>query len=483
MILDDPLLWLLFVLLAPVVGASLAVVAGPRGSEIAARATALVALVGATALLGLRAQGIWGAYFGLDALSDLFLFLIAAIYAASTWYSRGYLGSIGRPFLTPQRYYALLGAFAFAMLLTVSVTDLGLMWIGLEATTVASALLIVLERKPTSVEAAWRYTLIASAGLTIALFALLLLYESTGSLNAFTLATHPVALTLPLAMAVTLALVGYGTKIGLFPMHTWLPDAHSEAPSPVSALFSGVLLPTALYAFLRVYAVVATPVPAGLSDLVIVFGVVTALVAAFLMQRQRSYKRLLAYSSMEVMGLAIVGVGLGGIALYGALILVVAHAFAKSAAFYCSGNVLRKTGTVRIDEVRGLRTELPWTGATWVLSGIAVTGAPPFGTFVGELLILAEAIALGAWWVVAAFVVAILIAFLGMNGQIGRMVFGTEPTPTAAPTGTSGPPESPRAVLIPLINVTVALLLGIIAIPYLEPAIRAAAATLGGGVP
>ncbi len=480
MIFGDPLLWLLLVLVAPVAGALLAIVAGTRGSEIAARVTALVTLAGAAVLLGMQASGTWGSYLGLDSLSDLFLFLVASIFATSTWYSRRYLRSIDRPFLTPQRYYALLGAFAFAMLLTLSVTDLGLMWIGLEATTVTSALLIVLERKPTSVEAAWRYTLIASAGLTIALFALLLLYESTGSLNAFALATHPVALSLPLAMAVTLALVGYGTKIGLFPMHTWLPDAHSEAPSPVSAMFSGVLLPTALYAFLRVYAVVASPVPAGLSDLVIVFGIVTALVAAFLMQRQRSYKRLLAYSSMEVMGLAIVGVGLGGIALYGALILVVAHAFAKSAAFYCAGNVLRKTGTTRIDDVRGLRTELPWTGATWVVSAIAVTGTPPFGTFVGELLILAGAIVLGAWWVVAACVVAILIAFLGMNAQIGRMVFGSERR--AAPPS-SEPAEPASDVLIPMINVGVALLLGIIAIPYLAPAIRSAAAVLGGGIP
>ncbi|EQD42158.1 hydrogenase 4 subunit F, partial [mine drainage metagenome] len=168
---------------------------------------------------------------------------------------------------------------------TLSVSDLGLMWIGVEGTTVASALLIVLERKPASVEAAWRYTIIASAGLTLSLFALLLLYRETGTLDAFTLAAHPPPLTGSLVLVVGLALVGYGTKVGLFPMHTWLPDAHSEAPSPVSALFSGVLLPTALYAFLRVYDVVSQPVPAALRDLVIVFGLVTALVAAFLLQQ------------------------------------------------------------------------------------------------------------------------------------------------------------------------------------------------------
>ena len=254
------------------------------------------------------------------------------------------------------------------MVAVLVVSDLGLMWIGVEATTVASALLIVLERKPASVEAAWRYTLIASAGLTIALFALLVLYTATGTLDGFRLAAAPPPVTLPIEMAVALALVGYGTKVGLFPMHTWLPDAHSEAPSPISAMFSGVLLPTGLYAFLRVYRVLPDPSPLVIRDLILAFGVATALVAAFLLQRQRSYKRLLAYSSMEVMGLAVIGIALGGVALYGALILIVAHAFAKSAAFYCSGSVLRATGTVRIDEVRNLRATMPVTGAGWVSS-------------------------------------------------------------------------------------------------------------------
>jgi hydrogenase-4 component F len=468
--------WVLAVLFLPVAGALLALLPSAVASEWAARIAALLTWVAATALLVLQAHQQWGGYFGIDPVSDLFLFLVASIYAMSTWYSRGYLAHVATPFLTPQLYYALLGAFAFAMLLTLSVTDLGLMWIGVEGTTVASALLIVLERRPASVEAAWRYTLIASAGLSIALFALIFLYRATGTLNAFSLAAHPVLATLPVAIAVALALVGYGTKIGLFPMHTWLPDAHSEAPSPISALFSGVLLPTALYAFLRVYAVVASPVPAALSDLVIFFGLATAIVAAFLVQQQRSYKRLFAYSSMEVMGLAIVGVGVGGIALYGALILVVAHAFAKSAAFYCSGNVLRRTGTTRMDQIHDLRTRLPWTAGTWVLSATAVTGAPPFGTFVGELLILSGAFVAGEYWVVAIMVVAVAMAFLGVNVQIGRMVFGSEAK------GVAREADPARELGIPWLGLGVSLALGLFAVPYLAPAIRAAALALGGSL-
>ncbi|MEM0129268.1 MAG: proton-conducting transporter membrane subunit [Thermoplasmata archaeon] len=475
--LDPAAVALIVVLASPVLGALAPLALGEAASERAARVLSVITWAGAVALLVLGARGEWFGTFGIDALSEVFLVLVASIYALSTWYSRDYIAAVHAPFLTARLYYALLSAFAFAMLFTLSVTDLGFMWIGVEGTTVASALLIVLERKASSVEAAWRYTLIASAGLSIALFALLFLYRSTGTLDAFALAARPVPVSLPIAVAVALALVGYGTKIGLFPMHTWLPDAHSEAPSPISALFSGVLLPTAVYAFLRIYAIVALPVPPALSDLVILFGLATAVVAALLIQRQRSFKRLFAYSSMEVMGLAMVGIGLGGIALYGALLLLVAHAFAKAAAFYCSGNVLRTTGTTRTEEVRDLRHRLPLTAGTWVAAATAVTGAPPFGTFVGEVLILAGAFATGAYWVGAVVVVAIAIAFLGVNHQIGRMVFGT---------GTGGPaarePDPARSLIAPWIGVAVAFALGITSIPYLAPTIQAAVRALGGVV-
>jgi hydrogenase-4 component F len=478
MILADPGTWIFALLLAPAAGAFLALIPYRSVSQIVARTTAIATLVAATALLVLRAAGQWGGLFGLDALSDLFLFTVAAIYATSVWYSGGYLRAVHSPFLSPQIYYSLMGAFALAMLVSLLVTDLGLMWIGIEATTVASALLIVLERKPSSVEAAWRYTLIASAGLTIALFALLLLYVATGTLNAFALAATPPVPSLLVQMAVALALVGYGTKVGLFPMHSWLPDAHSEAPSPVSALFSGVLLPTALYAFLRIYRALPTPPPADLSHLVLAFGLVTSLVAAFLLQRQRSFKRLFAYSSMEVMGLAVVGLALGGVALYGALILLVAHAFAKSAAFYCAGNVLRGTGTARIDAVHDLRSRMPWTGAAWMVAAPAVTGAPPFGTFVGELLIVVGAIAAGLDGVAVLVVGAVLVGFLGVNAQIGGMVFGrsdSAPVPVAK--------EAETGVSIAFLNLAVSLVIGLVSLPYLTPAFRAATLILGGHGP
>jgi hydrogenase-4 component F len=478
MIAPTPQFWLFVVLTAPAAAAILALIPHAGVSQWVARAGSVVAFTAAVALLATQAAGAWGPYLGVDALSDVFLFMVTGIYATSIWYSRGYLHAVRRPFLTPQVYYALLSAFAFSMIAVLVVTDLGLMWIGVEATTVASALLIVLERRPASVEAAWRYTLIASAGLTIALFALLLLYVATGTLNGFFLAANHPAVTLPIEMAVALALVGYGTKVGLFPMHAWLPDAHSEAPSPVSAMFSGVLLPTALYAFLRVYNVLPEPVPTLVRNLILAFGIVTALVAAFLLQRQRSFKRLLAYSSMEVMGLAVIGVAVGGIALYGALVLIVAHAFAKSASFYCAGNVLRSTGTNRIEDVRDLRTRLPRTGVAWMVSAAAVTGAPPFGTFLGELLILVGALAVGLVWVAGVVVVAILVAFLGLNSQIGRMVFGE-----AAPGSSVAENGPDTAWGVAYLNLGVALAIGVAALPYLSSGLRAAAVLLGGSLP
>lgn len=473
-----PSLWLFALLVIPSGSAFLALIPFPNVSEWVARIGSLLSLGVAAVLLAGATTGSWGAYLGVDPLSEVFLVMVTGIFATSAWYSKGYLRSVHRPFLTPQVYYALLSAFAFAMTFTLVVSDLGLMWIGVEATTVASALLVVLERKPTSVEAAWRYTLIASAGLTIALFALLLLYTATGTLDAFQLAAHPPAPTLAIEMATALALVGYGTKVGLFPMHTWLPDAHSEAPSPVSAMFSGVLLPTALYAFLRVYRVLPTPVPWSITDLLLAFGITTALVAAFLLQRQRSFKRLLAYSSMEVMGLAVVGIAIGGLALYGVLVLLFAHAFAKSAAFYCAGNVLQSKGTTRIAEVHDLQGSMPWTGTGWVLSAAAVTGAPPFGTFVGELLIVVGALAAGLVWVAIVVVVAILVAFLGVNSQIGRMVFSDGPGGTRPE---SPPPEPGLGVVY--LNLGVALAIGVASLPYLAPALSKAARLLGGTPP
>jgi len=475
MIVPGETLWLTLIGL-PTASALAGAFVRPGLAERIARAASLVTLVAALLLLVGPSRGSAGGILGWDAMSDLFAVLVAALYALSTWDSARYLGSVRASALSPSTYYALLGGFAAAMLATLAVSDLALMWIGLEATTVVSALLVMYDRRPASVEAAWRYVLIASGGLAVGLFALALLYGEAGSLDAFALAAHPPAWTPALALVVALALVGFGTKVGLFPMHAWLPDAHSEAPAPVSALLSGALLPTALYVFLRIYDLVPPTGALGLRELVVGVGALTALVAAFLTFGQRSYKRLFAYSSMENMGIALVGIGLGGIALYGALLLLVAHAFAKSSAFACSGTALQTTGTSRIDSVRGFGRRSPRTGALWLLSGLAVTGTPPFGSFAAELVILTGALAQGAYGVVAALVVTLGVAFAGVNYPLGRMVLSRAESPELPSEAT----ESWLSTIVPGIALGVALAVGLGSIPYLTGALRIAA---GGGFP
>jgi hydrogenase-4 component F len=467
-------LWLLLLLL-PGTSVVFAALSRSAMAETLSRGMSLATVAVALLLLDAPASGSFGSILEWDSTSRLFALLVAAIYALSTFYSSAYLAPLRPSRITPSQYYALLSGFAVAMLLTLAVSDLAIMWIGLEATTVLSALLIVYDRHPASVEASWRYTLLASAGLTIGLFGLVTLYSQTGTLDAFALATHPPAMTAALALVVGLALVGFGTKVGLFPMHSWLPDAHSEAPAPVSALFSGVLLPTALYVFLRVYDLLPSAGASGIRELVVALGALTAVIAALLTLAQRSYKRLFAYSSMENMGIAVVGIGLGGMALYGALLLIVAHAFAKSSAFYCSGNALRATGTSQIAGLRGLRYRLPVTSTLWVLAGLAVTGAPPFGSFAAELVILTGAVGQGAYGAAIAVGFALLVAFVGVNFAIGRMVF-SEPEPDAPPTRT----ENWASVVPTAIALSVALLVGVVALPYLAPALRMAS---GGAFP
>ncbi len=468
-------LWLA-VLALPTLAALGAAVVPPRAAERLSRGASLGTVAAALLLLVGPSQGSAGPLLGWDATSDLFAVLVASIYALSTWYSALDLATVRPSVLSPSVYYALLSGFAAAMLGTLAVSNLALMWIGLEATTIVSALLVMYDRRPASVEAAWRYTLMASGGLAVGLFGLALLYGQTGSLDAFALAAHPPPLTAALALVVALALVGFGTKVGLFPMHAWLPDAHSEAPAPVSALFSGVLLPTALYVFLRIFQLLPPTGALGLRELVVFVGALTALVAAFLTLAQRSYKRLFAYSSMENMGIALVGIGLGGIALYGAILLLIAHAFAKSSAFYCSGTVLRTTGTSRIDEVRGVGRRLPRTGPLWILSGLAVAGAPPFGSFAAELVILTGAFAQGSFGVAAALVLALGVAFAGINYPLGRMVLSRPEGPEPGPAG----PESWLATIVPGLALGVALAVGLGSIPYLTDALRIAT---GGAFP
>jgi hydrogenase-4 component F len=473
--MDQTLLFAIL-LAAPAAGGLIALLP-KKGIEVSASlAAATITVVISFAILILGQTGAFG-YFYSDGLTRILVITISAVYLTSVAYSVFYLKRIKEPLIRFRWYYSLLDLFAFTMLLAIVVNDLGFVWIAVEATTVTSALLVALERERTSVEAAWRYTLIVSAGLVASLLSVIFVYFSQGTLVISDLLTQKVVTTLPMAIAVGFALVGYGCKAGIAPMHAWLPDAHSESPSPVSAMFSGILLPTSLYALVRTFSLLEnTAVFEDMRILLIGFGIFTALLAAVIMGYQRNYKRMLAYSSMENMGIILVGFALGGIGTLGAIVQIVAHAFGKSSAFYSAGNILAAYNNKNMSAVQGVINRLKATGYLFILSCLCVTGAPPFGVFIGEFLILSQAIQVGNFALAILLAIAYMYAFIGLNRQSIKMVFGQ---PDTSETSQASPVENQKenrlSIVIPSINLAVSLIIGI----YMLPAILQAAAGLG----
>jgi len=354
-----------------------------------------------------------------DGLSKIMLLTISVIYLTTTVFSITYLKYVENPLLKKRIYYLLLNLFVLSMLFSVTVANFGLIWFAVEATTVTSALLVALDNNQVAIEASWRYVIIVSTGLVISLLANILLFAASGTLDAGTLRHITVSGHL-LALAAALAIIGYGTKAGLFPLYTWLPDVHGNAPSPVSALFSAVLLPVAVFAIVRFLGVVSDPGP---RRLLFVLGVLTLGTAALILTVQRDLKRMFAYSTIENMGTILIGVSLGGAGAVGAIVLLVAHGFAKSAAFYLSGNILSRYKTMRISSIRGVHRTMPVTGMTLFFASLAVSGAPPFGTFVGEFMILSAVFA--HYGPAAAVLVGAFIAvgFVAVNARVTAILF------------------------------------------------------------
>jgi hydrogenase-4 component F len=279
-----------------------------------------------------------------------------------------------------------------------------------------------------------------------------------------------------LKAAFVLALVGYGTKMGLAPLHTWLPDTHSQAPSPVSALLSGALLNCALLAILRFYQVSLASGDAQFArTLFVVFGLISIGVACAFMVRQRDYKRLFAYSSIENMGVIAVGFGLGGAAVYGAVLHAVNHSLCKAGLFFLAGNVLREFGTTNAREVRGVLNRLPVSGVLLMALFFAIGGTPPFGLFVSELMIFRSAISVLDPWIGVLFLLLLALAFLGMAGVLLPMLQSAPTQDSPRHTG-----ESPLSVLAPLVMAIGVLMLGVYIPPALSNVVRAAAIALGG---
>jgi hydrogenase-4 component F len=396
-----------------------------------------------------------------DAVSALVACCIALVTLLTTGLAPG-LDSSDDPSGEVRRLRVYMSGFATTMLLAVTVQNVALMWVGIEATTIASALAIPLHRTKASVEASWKYLLVCSVGIALAFTGTILAYfdfvsvaaEARGSLNwpalrAAAPSLHPALLQLAFAFI----LVGYGTKAGLAPMHTWLPDAHSEAPAPISAMMSGVLLAVAMYAIARWKAIVDIVSPAFADGLLIAFGLLSVAIGALTLVLQRHYKRMLAYSSVEHMGLVAIGFGLGPLGVFAAWLHVVNHAVAKSTTFLLAGRILHRYGTTEIGGVTGLLRAMPWTGALFAAGILALVGLPPFGIFVSEYLLVRATIAGGKIWLGAAVLALLLTAFVSLLSHLNAMLYGE--VPPAVASGERR--EWPTAALLVAAGITVVL--------------------------
>ncbi len=441
---------LVTVLVLPLLATAVALADGWRAARAASLACGLAALALAVTLAlevddGTVVTG-FGGWLRLDSLGAVFLIATAFLYVVAAAFSIGYLGvASGEPRFAPfaRRYWALLNLFAWTMLLVPLAGDFGTLWVAVELTTIISALLVAIDRTDAALEASWKYVLIASSGLGIALLSIIVLYASgTSALGdayvprferLFDVGSSlsPDAVRL----AFMLAVVGFGTKVGFVPMHTWLPDAHSEAPAPVSALLSGSLLAAALYAVLRFYQVAVTAGQRAFAGhVLVVFGAVSLVAASLFVLRQRSFKRLLAYSSIEHMGVIALGIGFGApLAVAGALLHVLTHASAKGMAFLGAGSLLRRYDTKEVDEVTGAATVLPWTGPMFLAAAIALCGLPVSGVFRSEFQIVAGGFSQSQYVGVAFLIVFVNVAFFGILWHAGRIVL----TP-AAPDAVRG---------------------------------------------
>jgi hydrogenase-4 component F len=359
-----------------------------------------------------------------------------------------------------RRFFALFHLFVFTMLAAVTTDDVGVMWVAIEGTTLASVFLVNAERTRESLEAAYKYLLLCSVGIALAFVGTVIVYFAdvsalghvASALRWTTLLELAPALPARLVeVAFVFLLVGYGTKAGLAPMHTWLPDAHSEAPAPVSALMSGVLLSVGLYAVLRFKAVVDLAAgPEFSARLLQGLGLVSIAIAALFLWAPANFKRMLAYSSIEHIGIVSLGLGFGGAwGLAGAMLHVANHALAKSSLFVLAGRIRTAYGSAEIASVTGLSRAMPRTARGFVVGMLALMGLPPFGLFVSEVMIFRAGFAGGRAIVASVAIALIVLAFAGLLRSLHRMLDGD--APAAVRETSSWPSLAPLAVAMLLL--------------------------------
>ena len=385
----------------------------------------------------------WSKWIAVDGLSALILLLIALIGATAAIYSIGYMGREDPEPKKLRLYHANYNLFIFSMLAIPVLAEPTLVWIVVELTTLCSALLVSFYNTREALEAAWKYVVLSLMGAGVALFGFLVLFAAmhAGGGGTYTWAglvtAAPRMPPILLQAAFLLILIGLGTKVGLVPMHTWLPDAHSQAPSPVCALLSGIETTSILYVILRLFPVMQAVPGAHAETWALVLGLISVGTAAFLLLQVHDYKRMFAFSTVEHMGIILTAIGLGASADYGAMQQIVNHSVSKSFCFFAAGAALLTVGTREIAAVRGLMRRSPVAGAALIFGGLAITGAPPLAIFLSEFSILKVGLAQGRYVAMGLLATFIVIAFFGVMAHVNRMVFGA-PTNAASKHNHSG---------------------------------------------
>ncbi len=427
----------------------------------------------------------WNREFFIDPLNVFLVALTAFVGLSTALFSRPYMRverDLGR--MTPPRlrlYHSMYQLFSFTMLLALTTNNMGLLWVAMEAATLTTVLLVSVYRTAASLEAAWKYFILCGVGIAQALFGTVLLYMAAEkvigaeggallwtNLDAVKAQLDPKIITLAFAFL----FIGYGTKVGLVPLHNWLPDAHAEGPTPVSAVLSGLLLNVALYAILRCKVLTDGALHSHLAGkLMMGFGLLSVVAAAFLLTRQKDVKRMFAYSSVEHMGLMTFAFGLGGpIANYAGLLHMTVHSLIKSAIFFSVGHAAQKAGTQIMDEIRGLIRISPMVGWGLMLGSLAILGVPPFGVFASEFLIITTAMREQPW-ATPLLLLALGVAFASIFSRVQPMVFGDTSLKRL---------DHPPASIPVFVHLGLGLMLGLYIPPYLDAWYRQAAQMIGG---
>ena len=489
-------LQLLALLLTPLAGGMLLAVFGSR--KWAAELNTLMSFctLVAAVLLTIRViasgpQVAFNEQFFIDPFNVFLVALTAFVAFTTSLFSRPYMrieqhhGKLTTPML--HLYFSMYQLFTLAMLVALTSNNLGIVWVAMEAATLTTVLLVSLYRTPASIEAAWKYFILCGVGIALALFGTILLYFAAERvlgvggtallwthLNEVKAGLEPTVLKL----AFVFLLVGYGTKIGLVPLHSWLPDAHAEGPTPVSAVLSGLLLNVALCVVMRCKVLVDGSLGSGSAEashfagnLMMGFGLLSVVVAALFLSRQKDIKRMFAYSSIEHMGLITFAFGMGGpVATFAALLHMTVHSLTKSAIFFAVGHAVQKAGTQQMENIRGMMQLSPTVGWGLMLGTLAILGMPPFGIFASEFLIITTAMH-DHPWTTPFLLVALGIAFAAIFGKVQPIVFGE--------TSARRLPHQPALVPV-FVHLLLVLILGLYIPQYLADWYRQAAALLGG---